>query len=408
MTYIIIGASAAGITAAKMLRKKEPHAVIRVFSKEREIHSRCMLHKFVEGERNEETLSFVEPDFFVKNNIEWIRGVEVTSVEVACKTIKVSNGKSYAYDKLLIATGAKYFIPPIKDLKTAGNVFGLRDLSDAKMIKASLPKAKKAVVIGGGLVGMDIASGFIDSGIDTTVIEMTDKILALQLDDTSARAYQSRFEDRGCKFYLDVKVEAGKVDGNGEIAGVVLSNGEVVPCDIAVVAAGVRNNMDCIENTNIKRERGICVNPYMQTSDADIYAAGDVTGLAGIWPNAMKQGEIAARNMVGENVVYEDTFAIKNTIHFYGLATLSLGRIAMNADDVVYIREDKDIYQKIIVHNHQVVGVIIQGDLSHVGVWQYLIKNKINISEFEERIFDISFADFYTIDTKTGKYFWSV
>lgn len=405
--HVIIGAGAAGITAAKTIREQRPQDEIVLISKDRQVSSRCMLHKYISGERNADALSFVPDDFFQVNRINWLSGVTVTGIDVSDKKVICDDGKAVFYDKLLIAAGAESTIPPIGALKTAGNVFGLRHLSDAQAIRETARTAEKVVVIGAGLVGLDAAYALLEMKKDVTVVEMTPQILAINLDAHSAGAYQRRFEEAGCHFHLWRKVTGTEEDSQGNVIRVILDNGTILPCDLLVVAAGVRPAAGFLEGSGIIRERAVTVDPYLMTNYPEIYAAGDVAGLSGIWPNAMRQGKTAALNMCGIVTVYEDRFAIKNTINFFGLVTLSVGAFEPAPGDRVLQREDHLTYQKVILRDGCVIGVILQGNISNSGFWQYLIKNAIPVEHLDKPIWKLSFADFCTLD-ESGEYRWSI
>ena len=154
MIHVIIGVSAAGITAAKTIREKDADSTIVMISTDEHIHSRCMLHRYLSHERNEDTLSFVEPDFFENYNINWIKGAPVRTIDTEKQLVLLENGSSQPYDRLLIATGANSFIPPVGQFREANNVFGLRNLSDAQAIRPLADKAEKILIVGSGLVGM--------------------------------------------------------------------------------------------------------------------------------------------------------------------------------------------------------------------------------------------------------------
>lgn len=405
MGYVILGVGAAGITAAKTIRKAEKEAEITMISTDRQVHSRCMLHKYLSHERTDEKLSFVPEDFFETNRIHWIKGKTVTGLDTAKKKVILEDGGEVPYDKLLIATGAESLIPPVGNLREAANVFGLRHLRDAEAIDKMAESAEQIVIIGSGLVGLDAAYGLMETGKKVSIVEMADQILPIQLDKTGALEYQKRFEAAGASFYLGRKAAETKMDENGRITEVLLDNGESLSCDMVIVAAGVRSATAGLDGEGIVVDRGLKVNDYLQTGAADVYAAGDVTGLSGIWPNAQKQGETAALNMMGGNVEYNDRFAIKNTINFFGLVSLCVGLIVPETTDVVIAREDASNYKRVIIRGGKVVGVLLQGDISHAGIWQYLIKNEISISGIEKDIFDLNFGDFYGI-RENGEYTW--
>lgn len=406
MEYVILGAGAAGITAARTIRKADSQGKITMISTDTQVHSRCMLHKFLSHERSAEGISFVDPDFFEKNNIEWKAGVTVTKLDTAAKRVVTDKGEEISYDRLLIATGAESFIPPVGNLREAKNVFGLRHLRDAQAIDALAEKAEHIAIIGSGLVGLDAAYGLMETGKKVSIIEMADQILPIQLDKTGAFEYQKRFEKAGATFYLGRKAADTIMNEAGEITCLVLDNGTEITCDLVIVAAGVRSAVAGMDGEGIIIDRGMQVNEYLETGAEDVYAAGDVTGLSGIWPNAQKQGETAALNMCGSKVAYTDWYAMKNTINFFGLVSMCVGIIVPQEGDTVLVREGASSYKRVILRDGKVAGVLLQGDISHGGIWQYLIKNEIPVDKIEKDIFALNFSDFYGIK-ENGEYVWN-
>lgn len=414
MRHVIIGAGAAGMTAAKTLRDLDATSEIVIISKDEYVHSRCMLHKYLSGERNESSLNFVPEDFFEKNKITWVKGVEVTSISSDRKNVILSDNQVICYDKLLIATGADSFMPPVGDFRNAKNVYGLRNLSDAQEIIKYVRPQGKVVIVGSGLVGMDAAYALIEQKMDVTVVEMADRILPIQLDETAGNEYKKLFEEAGCKFMLGRKASETVLDSNNNVVQLILDDKTALDCNVIIVAAGVRPAIKCTLDSGVNAERSIQVNEYMETSIPDIYAAGDVAGLSGIWPNAMKQGNVAAINMSGVDnnevnlnysslkTAYEDTYAMKNTINFFGLVTLSLGRGQSQEGDEVIIREDSKSYKKAIIRDNKLDSILLQGNIDYAGTYQYLIKNKINLDNGKD-IFNTSFADYYGVKSK-GQY----
>ena len=405
MEYVILGAGAAGITAAKTIRKADSEGKITVISTDTQVHSRSMLHKYLSHERDAAGISYVDPDFFEKNQIAWLPGKTVNRLDTQRKKVYTDQGDEVSYDRLLIATGAESFIPPVGNLREAENVFGLRHLRDAQAIDELAKDVENIVIIGSGLVGLDAAYGLMETGKKVSIVEMADQILPVQLDKTAAFEYQKRFEEAGARFYLGRKAADTVMEEDKIIREIILDNGEKLPCDLIIVAAGVRSAVAGMEGEGIVIDRGIKVDDYLQTGAEGVYAAGDVTGLSGIWPNAQKQGETAALNMCGSHVEYTDRYAIKNTINFFGLVSMCVGVILPQEGDVVIAREDSRNYKRVVLRDGKVVGVLLQGDISHGGIWQYLIKNQISISGIQKDIFDLNFGDFYGIKDN-GEYQW--
>ncbi|MDT9336044.1 FAD-dependent oxidoreductase [Clostridium perfringens] len=399
MRYIVVGASAAGISGAKTLRELDKDAEIILVSKDENVYSRCILHHYISGHRDIEALDFTDRDFFEKYNIEWKKGLEVKSIDDREHVIGLSNGESLKYDKILLATGASAFIPPVENLREAKNVVGLRNLEDAIKIKEEAEKVKNVVVLGAGLVGIDAIAGLAFKDLNVTLVEMGDRVLPIQLDKYASSKYEKRFEDAGVKLKLGVRAEKVLIDENKNPKALLINTGEEIPCELIIVATGVRSNVAFLKDSSIETDRfGLIINEKGETNARDVYGAGDITGRNPIWPTAVKEGIIAANNMVGNEIFMEDFFGSKNTMNFLGLTTMSLG--VVNVPDDSYTEEiyiSGENYKKIIHKDGKIYGAIIQGDLSYAGVLTQLIKEKIHVSKVKKPLFEIDYADFFNI-----------
>lgn len=424
MKHVIIGGGAAGIKAAEQIRSLEKDSKITIIMEDMNIHSRCMLHKYLSGERSVEEMSFIPKEMEEELNIEFFRGYTISSVDTDKKIVsiiplndQISGANSSAkieevsYDKLLIATGSNGFIPPAPGLREAKNVYCFRHLREAEIIREKAKDANDIAIIGAGLVGIDAAYGMLERGKNVTVIDMALSIIPMQLCKKAGDMYQKLFEDDGCKFELGRKVSDTKMDVNGNITSIILDNGTEVKCDLVISAAGERASIKFLEGSLIKIDRFIEVDDHMRTNVKDVYAAGNATGLSGTWPNAKKEAEVAAYNMCGYDKVYDDTYAMKNTMNFYGLATLSLGSGKAEEGDRVIEQQDSFGYRRAIIRNGVLDSVVLQGkNLNYAGVYQHIIKNKINIQDIikdnENKVFKLSFADFYATDDR-GQYVYA-
>lgn len=400
MKYIVIGASAAGISGAKTLRELDKNAEITLISKDENVYSRCILHHYISDHRDIKRLNFTDENFFEENNINWIKGVEVKSVDDTKKTITLSNEKELNYDKLLICSGASSFIPPVEGLREGKNVVGLRNLDDAVLIKEQAKKVKNVVVLGAGLVGIDAVSGLLDYDINITLVEMGEKILPLQLDKYTSKVYEDEFSKRGLNLKLGVKAQKLILDEENNPKALLIDTGEEIPCELVIVATGVRSNVSFLENSNIECDRfGLIIDEKGKTNIEDVFGAGDVSGRNPIWPTAVKEGIIAANNMVGKEMVMTDFFGSKNTMNFVGIATMSLGMVEAPDDTYnVEIDINENNYKKIIHKDGKIYGSIIQGDLSYAGVLTQIIKENIDVSRVKKNLFDIDYSDFFNIE----------
>lgn len=404
MKYVIIGAGAAGISAAKTLLELDKSGDVVIISADKNVYSRCMLHYVIAGKRDLDSISFIEKDFFSRSGISWIKEKKVVNILSLSQEVILEDGSKIPYDKLLIAAGSKAGVPPIKGLEDAGNVFKLRDISDVEDIIKAASLVRKAIVLGAGLIGLDVASALMSIGLQVTIVEMADRVLPIQLDYRSAYNYQKIIESMGAKVLTSVSVLEAVKGVNGNVESVKLNNGNTVECDMIVTAVGVRPNTEFIHATTLEINRGIQVDDRMQTSVSDIYAAGDITGISGIWPSATKQGMVAAYNMVGKEEYFTDYFTAKNAINLFDLGTVSIG-IPIAPDDS-YVEEtyEKDgVYKKIIHKDGVVYGIILQKDVSRSGFWTKVIKDKLKIDTSVKNVFNTNYADFFCINEK-GSY----
>ena len=397
MVCVVVGVSAAGINAAKTLREIDKNIEIILVSKDEYVYSRCILHHFLDGRRDMKSLDFTPENFFETYKIKWVKGVEVIGIDTNEKKLKLSNNEEVSYDKVILATGSSSFLPPIENLRSANNVIGLRNLDDAIKIKEEVKKVKNVAILGAGLVGVDALAGLLDYGVNITLIEMGDRILPLQLDKYAAGVYEERLREEGVDFRFGVRAEKVIVDNNNNPLSIKLNTGEEVPCELIIACTGVISNIGFLKDSGIECDKfGLIINSKGETNVRDVYGAGDITGRNPIWPTAVKEGIVAANNVLGKMIYMNDFFGSKNTMNFCGVATMSLGMV--NAPDNSYI-EEKQIkgkdYKKIIHKDGVIYGAIIQGDLSYVGVLTQLIKENIDIRKVTKPLFNIDYSDFF-------------
>ena len=274
-------------------------------------------------------------------------------------------------------------------------------------IKEQAKYAKNIVIMGAGLVGMDALAGLVEiDGIgNLSLIASEDRILDKQLDVKAAKAYEDKFEQKGVKIYKNRMASEVLIDEDGKVKGINLGNDEIIDCDLLVVSTGVRSNIGLVEGSGIETEKGIKINEKGETNKPDIYAAGDVTG-TGIWPLATKQAEVAATNMAGGEAVIEDKFEFKNTMNFLGIPTVSVGFITPPDDTYdILTYTDGDNYKMAVIKDDVLIGFIAQGDISYVGPYTQLVKEKIKVDNLAERVFELGYSDFFKIK-EDGQFEW--
>ena len=402
MRYVVLGASAAGVNGVRQLRKQCPEAEIILVSKDSSIYSRCILHHYLGNMRTKEELCFAEDDFEDRYKADWRKGVTCTGLDDKEKQVCLSDGTSIAYDRLLIATGSHTLLPAVKGLLGTEGVYGFHNLDEVEAIKKGAVKAEHIVVMGGGLTWLDAAVGFLRLGKKVGLVEMEGHLLAKQLDARSSGTYEKAMEHKGIVLHLGVGIRE-VCQQEGTVTSLKLTDGSELACDMLVVTAGVRPNIDFLKGSDVECDRfGLVIDRYGQTSVPDIYGAGDVTGRSPIWPAAVKQGMVAAVNMAmghganGRRATMDDFFASKSTMNFLGIPTMSLGIPERPDDSYDVVMEDKDgIYRKVIHKNGKIYGAILQGDLSYGGVLTQLIAGKIDVSKVKKPLFEIDYSDFF-------------
>lgn len=398
MKYVVLGSSAAGMNGIRGIRRNDPDGEIVLVSKDEYVYSRCILHHYMEGIRDLKRLCFVEEDFMEKYKVTWIGGKAATGLDCKKQEVILEDGETVSYDRLLIATGSHSFFPPVKNLREADGVIGFRNFDDIVYIMEEAKKAEHIVVMGGGLVGIDCITGLLEMKKDLSIVEMQDHMLAIQLDHRAAKTYEDAYKAHGVKQYFSVGINEVKTDENNRVSSVVLGNGEEIPCELLIVTAGVRSNMEFLQGSEVETDlRGVLIDEAGRTNVEGIFAAGDVTGRNPIWPVAVKEGMIAGSNMSGGNQKMTDFFASKSTMNFLGIPTMSLG-VNTPEDDTYQVEieeDDKGNYKKIIHKDGRIYGAILQGELAYAGVLTQLIRRKIDISKVTKSIFEIDYSDFF-------------
>ena len=408
--YVVIGSSAAGVNGIRELRKYDSEAEIVLISKDRDIYSRCILHEYLAGKRSLERLRFVEKDFETLYRVTWKKGVEAVGLARSAKEVILGDGTRESYDKLLIATGSHTFFPPIRNLAGSTNMTGFRNVDDIEVLKKVAETKKNFVILGSGLVGIDCATGLLHLGLKPVLCDFAGWLLSKQLDRESAQAYIDAFAARGVEQHYGVGVEEVQINDKHEITAVVLGDGSVLPCDFFVVTAGVRSNVEFLQDSGLTLSRtGLVYDETGRTNDPDIYGAGDVSGLSPIWPVAVKEGMIAAANMAGVPEKMTDFFASKSTMRFLDISTMSLGEVNPDpADETIQVETYRrgDVYKKIVHKDGKIIGALLQGDLAYGGVLQQMIARRIDVRRVRKPLFDIDYSDFFHMRDDSYEFYY--
>lgn len=395
--YVIVGCGAAGNAAAETIRKIEPEAEIRMFTKERHpYYYRPALPEYLAGEKTVKGFTLHDSSWYEKNRIELYLGTELRAVDARNRLVTTGDGRTFPYDRLLLATGGNASRPRVKGADAAG-VFTLRTLEDADAILKRAETAKTAALIGGGLLGLEAANGLRKRGLKVTVVERNPRMLPRQMDPEGARLLQQKLQEMEFAFLLSERTR--EINSSEGKLAVLFESGNVLETDIVLFSAGVEPELTLARQIGLLIEHGVKVDDQLQTTVEGIFAAGDAaehrSRSYGIWPAAMAQGRVAGANMAGRQTLYGGTLQA-NRLKVAGIDLISMGDIDLEGDDECIVKENDTqcVYRKLVIEDNAIAGAILLGDLHGEKEIQAAIEGHKDISsirkELEEEGFDFS------------------
>ena len=395
--YVLIGNSAASLAAVDGIRKFDKQGEITLINREEGLaYSRVALPYYVAGEMTLDELLIRQRVDYSKLGVTLVEKENVTAINSAAKQVELESGIKVNYDKLFIGTGSETIVPPIQGLAQVPHHY-LWTLDDAIGLKKAAEKAKTAVVIGGGFIGMLAAEALRKLKIKLTIVEMAPILLPQLLDDGAGKIFLQAVRDEGVTVRTGSLV-AAVAQKNGDIE-VTLKNGDTFTVDLAVVATGVRPNVRYLQNGAVSLNKGVLVNEYLQTNHPDIYAAGDVAetkdflsnerSIYAIWPTAIDQGRAAGANMAGKKLAYPGSLGM-NVVELFNVTLAQLGRFREGPGDTVKMlsKGDDGLYRKIVVDKDgALVGAVYVGDengVAEMGVIHSAIKRREKWQGFQD------------------------
>lgn len=413
MKYVIIGASAAGLAAAEAVRKYDAQGTVTVLTEEEYMpYSRPSISYYLKGKVKESNMTLRKPAFYKEKKIDVITSSKVTAIDTEKKIVKAGR-KNYPYDKLCLCTGSKPFVPPMDNVEGKANALTFLDLKATKAVKTLANDKTRVVVIGAGLIGMKAAEGLVKICKSVDVVELAPRVLPSILDAKSAKQVKKHLENNGIRFHLENTVVKASSKGK-QITAVTLKDGKKLPCDLLILAVGVRPQTELAEKAGLEVNRGIITDTEtMQTSNPDIYAAGDCCvstdmldgskKIIALWPNAVQQGNVAGAQMAGADVTVGGTYSV-NAIDFFGLRICTCGLI--NAQGEQYsdkIRQDGDVYKRLVFEGDKLVGYVLINSSVNAGMYTNLISNKISLDTIQGDIMDNPSIFMFDKDTRITK-----
>ena len=381
MKYVIIGASIAAASAIEAIRKNDKTGSITLIGKENDPpYCRPLISYALWGKTTFEKMPYRSPLFYEENKVKLILGKAATAIDKKKKTVTLDDKTVFSYDKLLIATGSRPFVPPMDGLEKVDKKFTFMTMDSAKALEKEITPQSRVLVIGAGLIGLKCCEGILDKVASLDVVDMAPRILPSILDEDGAKRVQDFLEEKGITFHL------GDSTASFTKKTATLKSGGKLTFDILVLAVGVRANTDLIAAIGGDLNRGIVTNVQCQTSLPDIYAAGDCATshditcdterVLALFPNANIMGEIAGSNMSGAEKHYDNAIAA-NAIGFFGLHIVTGGS---------YIGEKLDLstptgYKVLFTKDDHLVGMILIGDtIARSGIYTNLIRKRIPLS----------------------------
>jgi NADPH-dependent 2,4-dienoyl-CoA reductase/sulfur reductase-like enzyme len=411
--YLIIGNSAGGIGCVEGIRKVDREGAIALVSDEPyHTYSRPLITHLIEGHVEQDGMHFRPKGFYADHGVEPFLGYRAEKIGTGDRVVRLvpskgGRNRTLRFRKMLIAAGGKPFMPPMEGLDFDG-VTPMMTLQQGLDISRRLDLARKAVVLGAGLIGSKTAEALSHRVENVTLVELADRILAPVTDPVSSAMAADTFRKNGVDIILNSTVIGVGSNGKGMVAEAVLKDGTVLPCDLIVLAIGVNPRTDLVEGTDIriasvKVGGGIDVDLRMETSVEGIYACGDcahahdfITGgmrLLPLWPNAYIGGRIAGLNMAGTERTH--TWATNmNSVDFFGLPMVSAGFMLKpeRKDFEEIVREEKGFYAKVILRDDVIQGLIMVGRVDRAGIYLGLMRERIMTTSFKEELLSDNFA----------------
>ncbi|WP_232364104.1 NAD(P)/FAD-dependent oxidoreductase [Desulforapulum autotrophicum] len=397
--YLIVGGSAAGMAAAHTIRSHDPMAPVTVLTDETDKpYFRPMIPFVVSGKKKSQDMAmegcgpYVGKDIFVKTDSR------VVSVDTDSHRVFLENNQVFNYGKILFATGSRPFIPPdIKGTESNG-VFALRTLAHARKMNARAAQTQHAVLLGGGLLNLKAAFALLERGIKVTLVVYSPQVLSQLMDAEDAVLIRNALDDAGLEIRTGTAAVEIESDNSG-VRGIVLDDHTKISCQMVCIGKGVRPNVEFLENSKIKLEKGIVADIHTACSQSDTFAAGDVAVthdpvsgkpvMTALWTNAVEMGRCAGLNMAGLPTAYAGTFGILNATQIANMPFVSMGLVhTKDLDCEIFRSGGQGSFRKMVFSSdgRHLIGMVLIGDISNAGLYRHVIQGKKLVEKFKHHI----------------------
>ena len=388
---VLVGNGMAGVRALEELLKYAPDLYdITVFGAEPyPNYNRIMLSPVLAGEKTIDDIILNSRDWYDEHGIELHTGDAVVAIDRAARKVKTESGREVGYDRLLLATGSEPFIIPVPGADKDG-VLGFRDIADVDQMLEAARRYKKAVVIGGGLLGLEAANGLMKNGMDVTVVHLMDILMERQLDRPAAELLKASLEERGMKFLMEA--QTSEILGEDRVSGVRFADGSSIDADLVVMAVGIRPNIALAEQAGIHCERGVVVNDTMQTFDPRVYAVGECVQHRGVCYGLVaplfEQAKVAANHLARIGIARYEGSVTSTKLKVTGIDLFSAGEFNEQEDDETLVLQDpaQGVYKKLVIRDNRIKGAVMYGDTMD-GTWYFqLLREGTDISDMRATI----------------------
>ncbi|MFI5069435.1 MAG: nitrite reductase large subunit NirB [Terriglobales bacterium] len=388
---VVVGNGMAGVACVEQILRHAPKFEITIFGDETHVnYNRILLSSVLAGEKSLDDIVINGIDWYQRNAIELRLGVRITGIDPVAKTATGDDGSVTSFDKLILATGSSPIIPSIEDIKKDG-VFVFRNLDDTWALLERARPGLKAVVIGGGLLGLEAARGLQVQGCDVTVIHLMETLIERQLDAIGGSYLASKMNQLGVTVLLGVSTTA--ILGDGRVERVQFKGGGSIPADLVVIAAGIRPNAHLALDAGLEVKRGIIVNDYMETSHPDIFAVGECVqhnGICyGLVAPLLEQGKVLAATITGNKGPKYQGTVLASKLKIMGVDVFSAGEINEKLDGSEIVRyEDPSmgVYKKLTLKDGKLAGVILVGETADSHRYMEWLRSKPDLTKLRRQL----------------------
>lgn len=402
VNHVIIGDGPAGITAAHVLRARDPDATITIFSEDTSpYYYRAALTNYLIGQLRDDELWGVPPDFYFRHQLGRFYG-RVARVDTALRRVHLENGEAVPYDSLLIASGASPSTLAVPGAATPG-VATFRTMQDARRLVDLIPDLRHAVITGAGTLGLEWVQGLRHKGVAVTYIIRDRRFMSRVLDDAASELVFRRLRAAGVTLVLEDEISE-IVAWQGWVGGVRTKAGREIPCQLVGAAVGVRSNVSFLRDSGVATDRGVLTDEFLRSNVANVFAAGDVAQVfdpasgrhrlpPGLWQPARRQGQIAGRNMASDDCEPYRPGALYSATHLYDLDFAAVGETNPRGAgyEVLTSNPGPDSYRKVVLQGNQVAGALMIGPRRDALIWKRLIDRAVDVSAVRRRLLDPHF-----------------